>query len=66
MPPEAMPPWMVPLTYLSPLKYYTDLGLGIYLRGEELALAWKEILALTAVGSAYFLFGLFRFRKTYR
>jgi ABC-2 type transport system permease protein len=66
VPPEAMPPWMIPLTYLSPLKYYTDLGLGIYLRGEGLALAWKEILALTAVGSAYFLLGLFRFRKTYR
>lgn len=65
VPPEAMPHWMVPLTYLSPLKYYTDLGLGIYLRGEGLALAWREILALAAVGTAYFFFGLFRFKKTY-
>ncbi len=66
VPPEAMPSWMVPLTYLSPLKYYTELGLGIYLRGETLLLAWREILALAAVGSGYFLFGLVRFRKTYR
>ncbi len=66
VPPEAMPPWMVPLTYLSPLKYYTDLGLGIYLRGEGLSLAWREILALTTVGSGYFLYGLLRFRKSYR
>jgi len=66
VPPEAMPPWMIPLTYLSPLKYYTDLGLGIYLRGENLSLAWREILALMAVGSAYFLYGLLRFRKIYK
>ncbi len=66
VPPEAMPPWMVPLTYLSPLKYYTDLGLGIYLRGEGLSLTWREILALTTVGSGYFLYGLLRFRKSYR
>ncbi len=66
VPTEAMPRWMVPLTYLSPLKYYTDLGLGIYLRGETLSLAWREILAMAAVGSGYFLCGLVRFRKIYR
>lgn len=66
VPTEAMPRWMVPLTYLSPLKYYTDLGLGIYLRGETLSLAWREILAMAAVGSGYFLYGLVRFRKIYR
>ena len=66
VPTEAMPRWMVPLTYLSPLKYYTDLGLGIYLRGESFSLAWREILAMAAVGSGYFLYGLVRFRKIYR
>jgi len=66
VPSEAMPSWLVPLTYFSPLKYYTELGLGVYLRGEGLTLAWKEFLALGLIGSLYFLFGFLRFRKMYR
>jgi ABC-2 type transport system permease protein len=65
VPSEAMPSWMVPLTFLSPLKYYTDLGLGIYLRGEGLALAWRQMLALSLVGGGCFMYGLFRFKKSY-
>jgi len=65
VPSEAMPSWMVPLTFLSPLKYYTDFGLGIYLRGEGLALAWRQMLALSLVGGGCFMYGLFRFKKSY-
>jgi len=57
VPPESMPSWLRPLTILSPLKYYMDLGLSVILKGSTFHEMWSEILkfstltvVLTSVG----------------
>ncbi len=64
VPPEAMPKWMQALVMVSPLKYYLELGNGIFLKGNSLFLMWKEFFALITIGSATFLIGSLRFRKS--
>lgn len=64
-PVEAMPGWMAALSYLSPLKYYLDLGFGIFLKGVSLAHMWDRLLGLTLLGGAVFAVGAFRFRGAF-
>jgi ABC-2 type transport system permease protein len=65
VPPEAMPVWMKYLVNLSPLKYYLDLGYGIFLKGNSLLFMWKEFLSLLGLGLAIFWVGALRFRKMF-
>lgn len=65
VPPEAMPKAMQFLIKLSPLKYYLDLGLGIFLRGNSLIFMWQEFLSLVALGGSIFLIGAIRFKKMF-
>ncbi len=66
VPAEAMPKWMGILVQFSPLKYYLDLGNGIFLKGNSLLLMWKEVALLSALGTTMFLIGALRFRKVFR
>lgn len=52
-----MPPWMGALTYLSPLKYFLDLGFGIFLKGVGLGAMWDRLLGLALLGGAVFILG---------
>ncbi|MBI4862760.1 MAG: ABC transporter permease [Candidatus Riflebacteria bacterium] len=65
VPIEAMPGWMQFLVLFSPLKYYLDLGLGIFLKGSSLLFMWREFLSLLALGVGIFWFGAFRFRRMF-
>lgn len=66
VPIESMPVWMRGLVMFSPLKYYLDLGNGIFLKGNSLMLMWKETLLLLGLGISAFIFGSFRFSRAFR
>ena len=66
VPLESMPPWMQYLIRFSPLKYYLDIGYGVFFKGTSLLMMWKEMLALFGLGVASFLIGAIRFRKVYQ
>jgi len=65
VPPEAMPSWMQGLIVFSPLKYYLDIGIGIFLKGNSILFMWKEFIALVVLGLIIFLIGAARFRKMF-
>ncbi|RJP17737.1 MAG: ABC transporter permease [Candidatus Abyssobacteria bacterium SURF_5] len=64
-PPEAMPKWMLILTLLSPLHYYTDVSYGIFLKGAGLGILWDSVVCIILLGGAVFGFGLWRFRRQF-
>jgi ABC-2 type transport system permease protein len=65
VPPEAMPVWMRFFVNLSPLKYYLDLGFGIFLKGNNLLFMWKEFVSLLVLGIIIFWIGAQRFKKMF-
>jgi ABC-2 type transport system permease protein len=60
---EAMPAWLRTVMSLSPLHHFIDIAYGILLRGAGLALLWDSVLAMAALGSVLFAFGVWRFRR---
>ncbi|OGP74529.1 MAG: hypothetical protein A2Y80_00785 [Deltaproteobacteria bacterium RBG_13_58_19] len=60
---EAMPYWMGLITYLSPLRYYLNIGDGLLLRGTPWYLLQDDLLGLTILGLLLFGFCAWRFRK---
>lgn len=65
VPPEAMPLWMQWIMYLSPLKYYLNIGMAIFLKGNSLIFMWKDFLMLLGLGLSIFWLGAIRFRKMF-
>lgn len=65
VPPEAMPLWMQGIMYLSPLKYYLNIGMAIFLKGNSLLFMWKDFLMLLGLGLGIFWLGAIRFRKMF-
>ncbi len=64
VPVSNMPPFLQWLSYLSPLRYYVDATLGIFLKGVGLDILWPQALAL-AVSSLLLLgIGTLRLRKS--
>lgn len=62
---ETMPGWVQDLMAISPLRYYSDITLGILLKGAGIAILWKPILALVLLGTMLFGFGMWRFRRQF-
>ncbi|MFH1454625.1 MAG: ABC transporter permease [Armatimonadota bacterium] len=65
VPPEALPVWMQYLIYLSPMKYYIDIGMAIFFKGNSLFFMWQEFLMLLGLGLILFYLGAVRFRKMF-
>jgi ABC-2 type transport system permease protein len=65
VPPEAMPSWMQWLIQLSPLKYYLDMGISIFLKGNSLIFMWKDFISLMGIGLFIFWLGAVRFKKMF-
>ena len=63
VPVESMPYPIQLLSYLSPLTYYLEIGLGIFLKGVGIGALWPQALALGALGVIIFTLGLLSFRK---
>ena len=64
VPINNMPPVMQWLTYLSPLRYYVEATLGIFLKGVGLTILWPQALALAVYGLALLGLSTLRFRRT--
>ncbi len=52
VPVSNMPLWLQWLSYLSPLRYYVEVTLGIFLKGVGLEILWPQTLALAVYGFA--------------
>jgi drug efflux transport system permease protein len=64
VPISNMPPFLQWLTYLSPLRYYVEATLGIFLKGVGLDILWPQTLALALYGLIFLAFSTMRFRKS--
>jgi ABC-2 type transport system permease protein len=60
VPVESMPRPIQILSYLSPLAYYMEIGLGIFLKGVGMEILWPKALAMFALGLGIFPLGLWR------
>lgn len=65
VPPEALPAWMQWIMMLSPLKYYLNVGMSIFLKGNTLLFMWKDFLTLLGLGLVIFFIGVLRFKKMF-
>jgi ABC-2 type transport system permease protein len=63
-PPEAMIPWMRWLSLVSPLRYFTDFGYGVILKGNNLSMVIGDIVGIAVLGSILFSFSLAWFKKS--
>jgi len=64
VPISNMPPFLQWLTYLSPLRYYVEATLGIFLKGVGIDVLWPQMLALALYGLIFMVFSTMRFRKS--
>lgn len=64
VPVESMPDILQKLSYLSPLRYYMDVILGIFLKGAGLQELWPQALGLLAIGAVLYSGSLVVFRRT--
>lgn len=62
-PVDSMPDALQTLSLGSPLRYYMDIILGVFLKGAGWRELWQESLALVAIGTALFGLSLAAFRR---
>lgn len=66
VPVESMP-WPIQLlSYISPLRYYLDIGLGIFLKGVGMEVLWPQAVAMGGLGVVIFALGWWRFERQLR
>lgn len=63
VPIESMPLPLQYLSYLSPIRYYMEISLGIFLKGVGLSVLWPEFLSLFAFGAVIFPASLWHLKK---
>lgn len=63
VPVENMPQPVQLLSLLSPLRYYHEIALGIFLKGVGLKMLRREVLAMGALGLVIFACGMWQFRR---
>jgi ABC-2 type transport system permease protein len=64
VPISNMPQFMQWLTYLSPLRYYVTITLGIFLKGVGLEVLWPQALALAVYSLALLALSTVSFRRS--
>jgi len=60
---ESMPPPVVPITYLIPLRYALVILRSNFMKGSDIVALWPEFVALTVFAIAIFGAALMRFKK---
>ncbi|MBN1608217.1 MAG: ABC transporter permease [Polyangiaceae bacterium] len=60
---ENMPHWLLPLTYLDPVRYYVEVLRGYLLKGSGFADLGQQLGALAAIGVGLITVSALRFRK---
>jgi ABC-2 type transport system permease protein len=66
VPVESMPTSIQLISYLSPLRYYLEIGLGIFLKGTGMRELWPQALAMGVLGVIIFSLGIWRFGRMLR
>jgi ABC-2 type transport system permease protein len=61
---ENMPPVLQTVTYGIPLRYYTNIIRGVFLKGSGLAVLWTDAAVLLGFGVAILALASLRFRKS--
>ena len=61
---ENMPLGFQYATYLIPVRYYSNILRGVFLRGSGISVLWPEALALIAIGGSVLMLAALRFRKS--
>jgi ABC-2 type transport system permease protein len=64
VPINNMPQVLQWLTYISPLRYYVDVTLGIFLKGVGLEVLWPQTVALAALGIVFLVTSVFQLRRS--
>lgn len=62
-PVASMPPAIVPITYLIPLRYAVEILRGTFIKGAGISELGMQLVALAAFAAALFGFAVVRFRK---
>ena len=63
-PMESMPVWLQYLMkVISPTPHFVAFAQGVLYRGADFSIVWSEIFATAVIGSVYFGFALYRFRR---
>ncbi|MFH1555655.1 MAG: ABC transporter permease [Pseudomonadota bacterium] len=60
---ESMPTWLQNVMQVSPSTHFVALSQAILYRGAGLSIIWPQLLALLAIGAAFFALAALRFRK---
>jgi ABC-2 type transport system permease protein len=60
---ENMPAAIQMITYAIPLRYYSNVIRGIFLKSATLADLWRECVILAAMGTSLMAVASLRFRK---
>jgi ABC-2 type transport system permease protein len=63
-PVSAMPIWLQWLSFLSPMRHYLALALGIFIKGLALNMVWPHALTLASFTVLILWIGLRRFRRS--
>jgi drug efflux transport system permease protein len=63
-PVAAMPVWLQWISFISPMRHYLSLALGIFLKGLALDVVWLHALALATFTILILWIGLRRFRHS--
>jgi ABC-2 type transport system permease protein len=61
---ENMPPGIQLLTYAIPLRYYTHIIRGVFLKGAGFAVLWPDAVVLCGFAAVLLTLASLRFRKT--
>ncbi len=64
VPVQNMPRLLQWLIYLSPLRYYVEVTLGIFLKGVGLEVLWPQTLALLLMAAVLLSTGVLRLRRS--
>ncbi len=61
---ESMPIWLQYLMkVISPTPHFVIFAQDVLYRGADLSIVWPEVLATAVIGSVYFGYALYRFRR---
>ncbi len=61
---DSMPQWLQWVMQLSPSTHFVSLGAAILFRDAGVSVVWPDLLALAAIGLAFFAIALARFRRS--
>lgn len=61
---ESQPEWLRPITALLPSRHYMAYAQAVVFRGAGLDIVWPQLLAVAALGGAFFAGSLLLFRRS--